>query len=380
MSNDSVKDTGMESIDPERRRLLKAAGAGAFTAAFGGVLLAGSRPLAAQTVKTLRWGIVGTGYIANAMAPRIQAADHADLVAVSSRKMTTAQEFAGQHDVENTFDSWSDMLAFDGVDAIYIATPTSVKEEIGVAAAKAGKHVLGDKPFANLPSLQRITAACRENGVSFMDATHFVHHPRTLEIKSRMNELVGRQVTVASAFQFQMTDPGNIRLNPALEPYGGIGDAGWYNMRAAVEFLPPDAEMVSADAYLRRSAETGAAVGGSGVIRFKDGATTTFNCGFESGGSVQDLRITGTGGVIRLDDFLRSRRDDHTGVIQYSKGWESTELIEIPSAKPASTLMFEDFAAMVQDPALFEASVQASERTQLLLDAVWESATSNEIS
>jgi len=379
MSNDHVNDPDKDLIDQGRRRVLVSAGTGALVATIGGSMLAASgRLFAQQPVKTLRWGIVGTGFIANAMAPRIQQADHAQLVAVSSRKMVTAQEFAGQHGIENRFDSWSDMLGFDGVDAIYIATPTSVKEEIGVAAANAGKHVLCDKPFANLPSLQRITTACRDNGVGFMDATHFVHHPRTLQIKSRMDELVGRQVTVASGFQFLLTDTGNIRMNPSLEPYGGIGDAGWYNMRAAVEFLPPDAEMDSADAYLRRSPETGAAVSGSGVIRFNNGATTTFNCGFESGGSVTDLRITGPGGVIRVDDFLRSRRDDHTGVIQYSKGWESTELIEVPSAKPGSTLMFEDFAVMVQDPALVEASVRASERTQFLLDAVWESATANE--
>jgi predicted dehydrogenase len=312
------------------------------------------------------------------MAPRIQQADHAELVAVSSRKMETAQEFAGRYGIEHPFDSWSDMLAFDGVDAIYIATPTSVKEEIGIAAASAGKHLLVDKPFANLPSLQRITAACRDNQVGFMDATHFVHHPRTLQIKARMNELVGRQKSVASAFEFLLTDPTNIRMIPELEPYGAIGDAGWYNMRAAVEYLPADAEMVSADAFLRRSPETGAAVSGSGVIEFRDGSTTTFNCGFETGGGVMDLRITGPGGVIKIDDFLRSRRDDHAGAYQYSKGRGTTELIEIPSAKPGATLMFEDFAVMVQNPALFEASVLASERTQLLLDAVWESAISND--
>jgi hypothetical protein len=71
---------GGESVDNERRALLLAAGAGALAAALGGCVEAG-------TVKTLRWGVVGTGGIANSMAPRILEAEHAELAAVSSRRM-----------------------------------------------------------------------------------------------------------------------------------------------------------------------------------------------------------------------------------------------------------------------------------------------------
>ncbi|MCJ7814803.1 MAG: Gfo/Idh/MocA family oxidoreductase, partial [Xanthomonadales bacterium] len=297
---------------------------------------------------------------------------------VSSRKMATAQEFANSFGMLHAFDSWADMLVFDGVDAIYLATPTSVKEEICVAAANAGKHVLCEKPLADLPSLQRMTAACRVNGVGFMDGTHFPHHPRTAYIKAMMNEMVGQPGSVASAFQFLLTDTGNIRMNANLEPYGAIGDAGWYNMRAAVEYLPADIEITSVEAFMRRSPETGAAVSGSGVIVFSDGSTTTWNCGFDSGAGIQDLRISGPAGVIKIDDFLSQRATDQAGVYEHLTGWGNSETGEVPSEKPGSALMFEDFAAMVGDPEWFEASVRASERTQLLLDAVWNSALQNE--
>jgi predicted dehydrogenase len=114
------------------------------------------------------------------------------------------------------------------------------------------------------------------------------------------------------------------------------------------------------------------------VIRFDDGSTSTFNCGFDSGAGVQDLRISGTKAVVKLDDFLRSRRDDHTGVYEYRSGWDERKQVEVPSAKPGATLMFEDFAAMVGDPGRLEASIRASERTQEWLDAVWASALENE--
>ena len=50
---------------------------------------------------------------------------------------------------------------------------------------------------------------------------------------------------MASAFQFGLSDTSNIRLRPDLEPYGAIGDTGWYTMRAAVEYGSPTAKLVS---------------------------------------------------------------------------------------------------------------------------------------
>jgi predicted dehydrogenase len=365
-------------VDTQRRHILTIAGAGAMAATFGSVLTGVSSVAEAGPGKTLRWGFVGTGRIANQMAPMVKLAANAELVAVSSRKMETATAFADKHGIGQAFDSWDDMFSWDGVDAIYVATPTSVREEICVAAASSGKHVLGEKPFANLPSLQRITAACRNNGVGFMDGTHFVHHPRTAHIKSNMQENIGWPWSLASAFQFGLSDTGNIRMNPQLEPYGAIGDTGWYNMRAAVEYLSPEIELVSADAYLRRENRNNAAIAGSGVIRFNDGSTTTWNCGFESGSVIMDLRISGANGVIKLDDFLTQNRNDNSGSFELLEGWGNSEQIDVPADKPGAALMFEDFAAMAVDREWFEASVRASERTQELLDAVWNSAIGNE--
>ena len=331
-------------------------------------------------MKTLRWGIVGTGSIANSMAGMIRMADAASTGAVSSRRMETAEEFAKDHDVPNAFDSWQEMFDSDAVDAIYVATPTSVREEICIAAARAGKHVLGEKPFASLPSVQRIVQACRDNDVAFMDGTHFVHHPRTLDIRQHREERLGFVWSVASAFQFMLEDRGNIRFNPELEPMGAIGDAGWYNMRAAVEYLPSDVLLDTVSAHLRRDSETGAAISGTGVLEFTDGSTSTWNCGFDSGGVVMDLRITGTKGVINIDDFLGQNRDGSADFLYRKGGWSdaASEEITIPSAKPGAALMFEDMAAAAQDPSLRNQWMTATERTQALLDAAWTAAPQRE--
>lgn len=364
----------MSEFDHTRRSFLGVAGATTVATLFGGTILGHSQSAGAQTLKTLRWGIVGTGYIANSMADMIQRADNAEIGAVSSRSMDAANAFAERHGVPQRFDSWQAMIDSGQVDAIYVATPTSVREEVCIAAANGGMHVLGEKPFASLPSVNRIIAACRDNGVAFMDGTHFVHHPRTLDIKQRSDERLGTIGSVASAFHFNLPDRGNIRFNPELEPMGAIGDAGWYNMRAAVEYLPAGVELDTVSAQLRRDPQTGAAISGSGMLAFTNGATATWNCGFDSGALVMDLRITGTKGVINIDNFLGQNPDGSADFL-YRRGG-TNEDINIPSAKPGAVLMFEDMAAAAADAALREQWMSATARTQALLDAAWMAASS----
>lgn len=374
-------NTGSEhsagNVDEQRRKLLEAAGGGVILASLGGSVTACADDDRPAPSKTVRWGVIGTGGIANGMAPRINEADGAQLAAVSSRKMTSAKEFAEKHGAAHTFDDWKAMIASDVIDAVYIATPTSVREEIGVAAARGGKHVLGEKPFLSLESLQRIIFACRENHVCFMDGTHFPHLFRTRKIREDAATTTGRPWSVDSAFQFNLQNRGNIRLNPELEPYGAIGDTGWYNMRAAVEYLSDDVKLVAADSYMTRDEVSGACVSGSGVLRFSDGSTSTWNCGFNSGAFVQDLRITGPDGVIWMHDFVGIRGGNQHETWRWAAGNKTREF-DLPFSRKAATLMFEDFARMVENPDMFEASVRASERTQAWLDAAWKSAVSNE--
>ena len=329
----------------------------------------------------LRWGVVGTGSIAQAMAPQIADAGGCVLAAVSSRHLASAQAFAGKHGIPSVFGSWLEMAQSDLVDALYIATPTGVKEEICLAAAAQGKHVLAEKPFESLASLKRITGACRERGLVFMDGTHFVHHPRTHLVKNSRDDRLGWPCCVASAFAFHLPDRANIRYSTGLEPMGAIGDAGWYNMRAAVEFLSPGVEPVAVSAFVRRDDKTGAAIGGSGVIRFDDDSMTTWNCGFDCGATIMDLRIMGTGGLIAIDNFLGNDPDGSAAFLHRtgSLGPDGDqERIVVPASAGSATLMFQDFAALIDDAGGREASILASERTQRLLDATWQTALDNE--
>lgn len=364
-------------VDFQRRKFLGVTGGGLAASVVGTTMSGFSEKSLAQKPKTVRWGFVGTGNISNRMAAAIQKSDNAELVAISSRKMASAEAFATKHNVGRAFDSWAEMMAWDGVDAIYVATPTSVKEEICVAAANHRKHVLGDKPFASLSSVKNITAACRKNAVGFMDGTHFVHTARTKEIKETMQETTGWPWSLSSAFQFKLHDKTNIRFNTKFEPQGAVGDAGWYCMRAAVEFLSPNIELSAVNTFLRRDEETGAAISASGVLQFSDGSTSTWNVGFDSGATMMDLRLTGSNGVIKLEDFIATSVKNSS--YRYLKGGNRKEhIFDTEVTKSGATLQFQNYAAMIQDPTKIEASMEATEKTQLLLDRVWQSGVANE--
>ena len=180
MQND-VRRNGAGPIDPQRRTLIGAAGAGMAVAALGSALSAGIAR--AATHAPLRWGVVGTGGIANSMAPRIIEADGAALAAVSSRRMETAREFADAHEVPNAFDSWEEMCASDAVDAIYVATPHPQHADWVLRALRAGKHVLCEKPLSlSAAEADAVAAYCRERGVLLMEAFMWRHTPQAARL------------------------------------------------------------------------------------------------------------------------------------------------------------------------------------------------------
>ncbi|MTI21211.1 Gfo/Idh/MocA family oxidoreductase, partial [Fulvivirga sp. RKSG066] len=308
----------------------------------------------------LRIGIVGTGMISNVVAKAILEAENAEIGAVASRKKETADEFAGKYNVTNSYGSWNEMIQSGTIDAVYLGVPTTAKEEIGVATAKAGLHLLADKPFNGYDSVRKMTDVCRENNVVFMDATHFVHNPRHLEVLSKMKESIGNLKGVNTSFFFPMEDKDNIRYNPEMEPTGVIGDMAWYNVRAMVEYLPGDKEIKKISTVAERDAETNAFSRAGGVIEFTDGTSSLWNAGFNSGVCVMDINILGERGLITMDDYVLdwdkgfAFEEGPSYDIGYTKreGMATPNEFErnsVPYPKSQAVQMIENFATLVSD-------------------------------
>lgn len=141
--------------------------------------------------KRVRFGIMGCANIAHKMCRAIALSQNSILHAIGSRSFDKASRFA----VETVFSgkiygSYEALLDDPDVDAVYMPLPTTLHVRWAVLAAEKGKHVLLEKPAAlNLSELDEILHACDSNGVQFMDATMWMHHPRTDEMKTLLSDI-----------------------------------------------------------------------------------------------------------------------------------------------------------------------------------------------
>jgi len=139
---------------------------------------------------TLGWAMVGTGWhIRDRMGPAARRADGTRLVAVCSRDLSRARDYATTFGFERAYDDYAAVLADERVDVVYLATPNHLHERQTIQAAEAGKHVLVEKPMA-LSSVQAesMVDACRRAGVKLGVGFHLRHHPAHVEIRRLVGE------------------------------------------------------------------------------------------------------------------------------------------------------------------------------------------------
>ena len=242
--------------------------------------------------------------IAGAIADAIRQSKKGRLAAVSSRRIETARRFLAERPGTAAVEGIDALLGRADVEAVYVATPTVAKEEIVLAAIAAGKHVLADKPLADRVSALRMVEAAAARNVAFMDATHFVHHPRTAAIKAASEEKIGPARSLHTQLYVTLDDPSNIRFDPKQEPMTAIGDLAWYSMRAIVEYLRPAGKIAKVVTAAERDAKSGGILRAAGLIAFESGEVSTWDIGYTTGTIIQELHLLGTKGVIRMDDFV----------------------------------------------------------------------------
>src|SRR5205085_2214125 len=128
------------------------------------------------------------------------------VLAVASREPDRAAAFARDLDIPHAVAGYADLLAREDVDAVYVALPNVLHAEWCIAAARAGKHVLCEKPLAaTRAEAEAVAQAARQHGVLVAEAFMYRHHPRI----ARLAELVrggaiGRPVAARGNYSFQM--------------------------------------------------------------------------------------------------------------------------------------------------------------------------------
>lgn len=121
-------------------------------------------------MREVRWGFLGTGWIATTLAQDL-ALVGVEVHGVASRNLETAEAFAKQHRIENAFGSYEELCSSDLVDAIYVATPHPFHFANAKLALEAGKHVIVEKPFTmNAKQAQILIELATEKNLFLMEA------------------------------------------------------------------------------------------------------------------------------------------------------------------------------------------------------------------
>ena len=121
--------------------------------------------------KAIRWGILGTGKIAKAMAEGLRDTPGAELVAVASRTQESADDFGAQYGVARRHASYQALADDPEVDVIYIGTPHPMHHENALMCLNGGKAVLVEKSFTmNRRQAEDIIALAREKNLFVMEA------------------------------------------------------------------------------------------------------------------------------------------------------------------------------------------------------------------
>ena len=270
--------------------------------------------------ETLRWGILGSANIARKNWEAIKNSGNGVVTAVASRDAAKAQCFIDECQAEVPFPDapraiggYDEIVTADDVDAVYVPLPTGLREEWVIKAAKAGKHVMCEKPCAvDYETLKGMTDACEENNVQFMDGVMYMHSDRMPELREALDDPgnVGTIKRIASAFSFCAPPDffgDNIRSNSDLEPAGALGDLGWYTIRAIL-FVMNYEMPVSLRATMLSTASPENSPNSvptelSAELFFANGVSATFYNSFLTENQ-QWLHVSGTKGHLRVDDFV----------------------------------------------------------------------------
>ena len=245
---------------------------------------------------SLRIGILGTAKIAASFMVGAKASSRVAVVAIASRERARAEAFARHHDIPRAC-GYADLLADREVDAIYNPLPNSMHAEWSIAAARAGKHVLCEKPLAgNLADAEAMFAAADAHRVVLVEAFPYMFQPQTLEIERLIaSGAIGPVRTMFAAFGFTIAEPGNIRLDARLGG-GALLDAGCYPVSFARQVFGARPTRVTATAHWHGGVDQTLAA----TLEYPGGGIGQVSCSFATAVHRRAI-ITGTTGVIDTD-------------------------------------------------------------------------------
>ena len=232
--------------------------------------------------KTVRWGILGCSGIGKSRTiPGLLACENAELYAIAGRNEEKLKAYAEPFAPKKLYTGYQALLDDENVDAVYLPLPNGIHMEWVEKAAKAGKHILCEKPMAlTEEQVREMFAAAKANGVLLEEAYAYRHAQLVQKVKEIVDSgAIGRIRYLESKHSTFDTNRSGIRYQKG-NGGGAVYDVTCYNVSLASYLLGKDPEDMSV--YCGFDKETGVDTSDAVMLRYEEGVTAMLYAGLDA--------------------------------------------------------------------------------------------------
>jgi predicted dehydrogenase len=291
---------------------------------------------------TLRFGVLGAARITpNALLEPAGRDPEVRVLAVAARSEDTARAFAFRHGIPRVHPTYDALLADPDVDAVYNPSPNGLHGHWTLAALRAGKHVLCEKPFAaNADEATAVAEAAAGTGLVVMEAFHYRYHSlsrRLLEVLG--SGALGEVVRIEAWFHADLPGPDPLRWSYGLAG-GATMDVGCYALHLVRTLAGAEPVVTSATA---EESAPGVDRTMSAELAFAAGRTGSMSCSLLSRHPRAGARVVGTAGELEVSNPYAPHVSHELRVRTSTESWIET----VPLLPTTYTAQLHAFAGAV---------------------------------
>lgn len=260
-----------------------------------------------QLPRKLKWGVVGCGnFLENTFLPTFQHLKKSKLVSVYSSNLQRAAFIKKKFNAENSFNDFQQFLSSD-IDAVYISSKNSDHYQQVIDAAKAGKHILCEKPLSiTFEQAKEMVEICEKNNVILTLNYVMRHHPIIKKTKEFIDsKLIGKIVSISAKFNYDYQPNDNFRFKISESGGGALRDLGTH-MIDLLRYLGGEFNIIggAVDNVIYDSKVDDFA---AALVKFDNGGYGDFNVSFNVSEPVNRIEILGHKGTIIIDNMIGKR-------------------------------------------------------------------------
>lgn len=329
-----------------------------------------------ENSRPVRWGVLGASHFALKISlPSMQRGPLTEIAALASRDLGRAKQAASLLGIATAYGSYEELLADPTLEAVYNPLPNHLHVEWTARAARAGKHVLCEKPIAlSAAEAETLVTVQRETGKLIAEAFMVRSHPQWRQAREWLQEgAIGELVSAQAAFSYFNRDAANIRNNKDVGG-GALYDIGCYAVNTSRYLFCR--EPVRAIALVERDPDFGTDRLTSGLLDY-GGAHFTFTCSTQAA-PFQRVHVFGTKGRIDFQIPFNAPLDQPAKLFIDDGSRLDNSSAKLASLPPTDQywVQVESFSRAIRTGGTVENPIESAVANMRVIDALFRSAES----